>query len=112
MDVFVPWFEIQIGLPGKKERPHGFARLVSVTVASPGTSETRSVRSNRALAIPPLAQSTTMATAPVMAGDLSAMIWSQRALLCDFDARAAVQPALFRPSAVLYSSTELQSPLV
>jgi len=38
------------------------------------------------------------------------MIWPQRALLCDFDARAAVQPALFRPSAVLYTAPSCNPP--
>jgi hypothetical protein len=41
--VFVPWSEIQKGLPALCELPQGFSRLGSVMVASPGMSETRSV---------------------------------------------------------------------
>jgi hypothetical protein len=43
MDVCVDWSEIQMGLPGENETPHGFFRLESVVVASPGMSETRFV---------------------------------------------------------------------
>ena len=36
LDVFVPWFEIQKGLPGSLDTPHVFFRFESVMAAMPG----------------------------------------------------------------------------
>ena len=62
MDVCVPWFEIQMGLPLANETPHGFTRFESVTAASPGMFETRSVCLNCAWAVPAPAHSAPKAT--------------------------------------------------
>src|SRR4051812_19360436 len=43
VDVPVTWFETQIGLVALDDMPHGFFKLGSVNLASPGTSETKLV---------------------------------------------------------------------
>ena len=43
LDVAVPWFEIQKGLPGRFETPHVLTRFGSVMVARPEMSEARFV---------------------------------------------------------------------
>jgi hypothetical protein len=40
---FDPWFEVQKGLVGLRDMPHGFTNRGSVIVARPGISETRFV---------------------------------------------------------------------
>src|ERR1700722_4152240 len=62
LDVFVPWFEIQKGLPGRLDTPQVFFRFESVMAARPGMSETRSVCLNCAWAVPAPAHSAPKAT--------------------------------------------------